>query len=365
MKEIAIGLMSGTSADGLSIAACSFAPSLKTIVYHTYDYPRPLGKKILSAAHLKVSEISRLNFELGHFYAARVLQFLKEFRLQKSAVTVIGSHGQTIYHGPKDHPANTFQIGEASFMAERTGIPVVCDFRVRDIAAGGSGAPLIPFFDQYFFGKGKPAALQNIGGIANVTYVGKNVRPIAFDNGPGNCFMDWAARKYSGEKKAYDRNGETAARGKIYFEIIQKMMRHPYFKARPPKSTGRELFSEAFLPHRLKKLNLNDLMATLTYFTAFSIHNSYQKFLNLKSISKVIVSGGGAFNSTLMSHLRELFMPIPVLSIQDFGIHPQAKEPAAFAFFAWQVIHGKTNHLPETTGAKHACLLGKIIPGKL
>ena len=351
--------MSGTSGDGVSLALAEFQDhQVKVIDYKTYPYPAALTQKILDGPRLSVPEISRLNIQLGNFFAIALAKFIPQ-KLKKS-IKVIGSHGQTVYHGPYDNPPNTLQIGEPSIIAERIGIPVVADFRMRDIAAGGSGAPLIPFFDDYFFANGKVCALQNIGGIGNVTVVGLK-KPIAFDTGPGNCLIDWAVRKVTKGREHCDRGGKLAALGLINRKAVKAMAEHPYFKRKPPKSTGRELFNENFIPNQLLTEKSEDLIATLTYFTAHSIYDSYQKFLP-KNISEIIVSGGGALNITLMRHLASLFRSSTVRSIQDFGIHVQAKEPAAFAFFALQAIEGKINHLPSGTGAKKAAILGKIIP---
>ncbi len=356
--------MSGTSGDGVSLVLCSFNKrQFKLHGYRTFPYPSALAKKILQGPSLRANEISQLNMRLGIFFADSVQKFLKKLRIAPFRIVVIGSHGQTIYHGPKDNPPNTLQIGEPSVIAERTGIPVVADFRMRDIAAGGEGAPLIPFFDRYFFGQGKPRALQNIGGIANVTLVGKGVPLIAFDTGPGNCLIDLAVQKKTKRRLNFDRSGKIARRGKINFKLVERMTNHSYFKTKPPKSTGRELFNDGFIPSELKKDKFENLIATLTYFTAHSIRESYRRFIK-QSASEIIVSGGGALNRTLMNHLSDLFRPIPVRSILEFGIPVQAKEPLAFAFFALQSLEDKINHAPEGTGAKRACILGKIIPGR-
>lgn len=362
MKKLALGLMSGTSGDGVSIAAATFRNrSFKLHRYETFAYPLSLSKKIIEGPYLRAGEISKLNIVLGEFFAKTILKFLKKSRLSRDQISVIGSHGQTIYHGPSDEPMNTLQIGEPSMIAERTGIPVVADFRMRDIAAGGEGAPLIPFFDEYFFGVARVRALQNIGGIANVTVVGPSKTPLAFDTGPGNCLIDWAVQKITRGRLRFDRSGKIAHRSAIDMKAVSEMADHPYFKKKPPKSTGRELFNENFIPKRLRKENSENLVATLTYFTAHSIRESYRKFIP-DPLSEIIISGGGALNHTLMSHLRTLFHPVPVRSIEDWGIPVQAKEPVAFAFFALRAIEGKINHHPDGTGAKHSTILGKIIP---
>ncbi len=363
MKKLAIGLMSGTSCDGLSIAYASFNKnSFNLLRYQTISFPKHLPHKIVNASKLTLPEISRLNVELGEFYGKSVKKFIKTNKINPKKIQVIGSHGQTIYHGPNDAPRNTFQIGEPSMIAELTGIPVVADFRMRDIAAGGEGAPLMPYFDEYFFGNGHIRALQNIGGIGNVSLVGSKSKHVAFDTGPGNCLIDWAIQKITKGSQQFDRNGQIASRGKIDIEATEKMLRHPYFKKTPPKSTGRELFNESFIPYSLLQSKPENLAATLTYFTALTIAESYKKFLP-KNLKEVIVSGGGALNSTLMRHLKKLLNPVVVKTLSDYGVHVQAKEPIAFAFFALQAIQGKINHSPAGTGARRACILGKLIPG--
>lgn len=356
--------MSGTSGDGVSLALCRFqGKSFRLLNYETFPYPKSLSDKIISGSALNAAEISRLNFILGEFFGNSVLKFLKNSKIHSGKIFVAGSHGQTIYHGPYEHPRNTLQIGEPSVIAEKTGIPVVADFRTRDIAAGGQGAPLIPFFDQYFFGTGPVRALQNIGGIANVTVTGKSIPPIAFDTGPGNCLIDWAVQKMTKNRLRFDLDGKIAESGAVDINAIREMARHPYFKKNPPKSTGRELFNARFIPTRLRDGCPKTLIATLTYFTAYTIHQSYERFIPFP-LSEIIVSGGGALNKTLMSFLSILSAPIPVRSIETYGIPTQAKEPVAFAFFALRAIEGKSNHLPRTTGAARSSILGKIIPGK-
>ncbi len=202
----------------------------------------------------------------------------------------------------------------------------------------------------------------NIGGIANVTFLKKGKTPVAFDNGPGNALMDLAMLKISGGKKTFDKNGQLARKGSIVPAVLKQLQKHRYFKKEPPKSTGRELFSSQFLPASLWSESPEDIMATLTYFTAWAIADSYFAFVPFE-LGEVLVSGGGALNSTLMEHLKNLLYPADVRSMEELQIPSQAKEPIAFAFLALRAFQGKTNHLPATTGAKHACILGKIIPG--
>lgn len=359
---MALGLMSGTSADGVSLALCDFYDRhFKLIGYKTFPYTKILRGEILKGKSLSAAELSRLNFSLGKFFADSALKFLKKSGCPASRIAVIGSHGQTLYHGPEDSPPNTLQIGEPSMLRELTGIPVVSDFRPRDIAAGGGGAPLISFFDQYFFGGGPVRAMQNIGGIANVTVVGKSIAPVAFDTGPGNCLIDSAIQKITKGKFYFDRGGKIAAKGTVNDKALRAMLAHPYFEKDPPKSTGREIFNEGFIPRYLWRAKPEDLISTLTYFTARAIYHSCRSFIRSR-IQEIIVSGGGALNVTLMRHLQDLFAPASVKSIGDWNIQVQAKEPMAFAFLAWRAIMGKINHLPQTTGARKAAILGKITP---
>lgn len=364
MKQLALGLMSGTSGDGVSLSLAEFqSRRFKLAAYQTFPYSKTLGKKILRGPRLTAAELSRLNMELGNFFAEKILKFLASEHIASSKVAVVGSHGQTIYHGPLDDPPNTFQIGEASVIAEQTGIAVVADFRMRDLAAGGEGAPLIPFFDDYFFGRGPVRLMQNIGGIANVSAVGRAAPQIGFDTGPGNCLIDLAVRQGTKGRLAFDAGGKMAARGVVHQKIVREMASHPYFTRRPPKSTGREFFNEKFFPAALRKIKFEDRIATLTFLTALTIAEAYRRFISV-SYSEVVVSGGGALNLTLMKHLADLLKPVPVVSIEKWNIPAQAKEPLAFSFFALEALKGKRNHLPRATGARRAAVLGKIIPGR-
>ena len=252
--KLALGIMSGTSGDGVSLALCSFqGKSFKILGHHTFPYPKLLANALPKVLEMQTSELSLLNTALGIYFATCAGKFLKKMRTPFSRVAVIGSHGHTVYHGPNDVLPNTFQIGEPSYLAEKTGIPVVADFRPRDIAAGGQGAPLVPFFDDYFYGGGKIRALQNIGGIGNATLVGRGVPTMAFDTGPGNCLIDLEVQRHTKGRLKFDRDGKMAARGLINMTALHQMIRHPYLHQKPPKSTGRELFNERFTNHYLKK----------------------------------------------------------------------------------------------------------------
>lgn len=352
--------MSGTSGDGVSIAAGRFDhDSFECLGYKTYPYSSAISKKLQEPSTLSIPEASELHFLLGKLFAQKSLEFLKTFHIPKKHLFGAGSHGHTFYHGPQDKFPNTLQLGEPSFLAEALNIPVVSDFRSKDMALGGEGAPLIPFFDQTFFGTSEPIALQNIGGISNVTYTGKKVPLIAFDNGPGNCLIDLAVQRFSKGKETYDRNGQSAAKGKILFSFVTTMLKHNYFSRKPPKSTGRELFNYSFIPPQLWKETKENVLATLTFFTAKTIVHSYHQFIPTPP-SRILVSGGGSKNKTLMNFLSDLFKPFPVFPFEVLGLDSQAKEPLAFAFFAWHALHKKVNHAPLTTGAKRASILGKV-----
>ena len=363
---LAIGLMSGTSCDGISAALVRFhGRTLRIIAEQTRPYPERIVRLLLRGPGLPARELSALNMELGEQFARAARALLRSARVSPRRVEVIGSHGHTVYHGPGDAVPSTLQIGEPAVIAQRTGIPVVADFRPRDIATGGEGAPLVPYFDQVFFGGGKVRALLNLGGIANVTVIGRAIRPTAFDTGPGNCLIDMAARRASRGRLRYDPHGHLARQGRIDHRAVERLWRHPYFRRNPPKSTGRERFNETLLRDvfgRRLAAAPDDVLATVTYFTAYSVDGSLRRFVPHR-LRELIVSGGGVHNRTLMHHLARLLAPVPVHSIERYGIPAQAKEPAAFAFFARCAIQGRVNHLPETTGASTACILGSITPG--
>jgi anhydro-N-acetylmuramic acid kinase len=347
---IAVGLMSGTSADGVSAAAIRVGPRLKLIAYRTFPYPRALRERVLGARELRTPELSALHAELGRFFAACAKKFIGRGR-----VDVIGSHGQTVWHEPGRH---TLQLGEAAHIAEATGIPTVCDFRAADLAAGGQGAPLVPYFDRFVFGV-RDAATLNLGGIANVTVLSKI--PIGFDTGPGNCLIDEAMRLAYG--RPFDPKGRLAATGQIDRKLLARFD-HPYFRKAPPKSTGRELFSREFLIDRCgRELGRRpaDVLATLTFLTARTVADSISRFVR-KPLQEVIVSGGGMFNRTLMRQLEWTLWPAVPRPITVYGLHPLAKEPAAFALLAIEALRRRAGNLPSVTGAKRAVVLGKILP---
>lgn len=360
-----IGLMSGTSADGVSIAFCNIDFSkrkIDVIAFKNYSYSKVLQKRIMEIRGSSIEELSLLNYELGKLWAKNLIKFLNEFKINPDKIDVIGSHGQTVYHNSK--LKNTFQIGEASFIAEAIKKTVVCDFRHQDIAAGGQGAPLVPFMDEFLFGNDKPVALQNIGGIGNISVVGKGVKTYGFDTGPGNSLMDWAVYLLSNGKLTYDRDGNWAKKGKIDKEKVFQLIKakNNFFLKKPPKSLDREEFGKEFLIRNFKLSYEKrfDILATLNYFTAYTIAFSIKKYVKEK-ITRLIVSGGGALNTVLLKNLSDLLQDIKVISIKDYGIHPLAKEPAAFALLASATIAGISNNCPSVTGSSGKRVLGKII----
>ncbi len=362
---LALGLMSGTSCDGVSAALVEFrGRRFRLLGYRTTAYAPPLTELLRRSREWTVAQAAQVNVLLGELFARSAVQLLRATRIDPRRVEAIGSHGHTVYHGPRDPIPCTLQLGDPSIIAERTGIPVVADFRQRDLAAGGEGAPLVPCFDQWMFGVGAPRALQNIGGIANVTVVGRGIRTAAFDTGPGNCLIDAIVQRLTRGKQPFDRHGAMAQRGRIDQAMIRRLWAHPYFRRPPPKSTGLELFNEEWLHTILGRRWTHgglDVLATVTYFTAHSIVESYRRFVPVR-LHEVIVSGGGALNRTLMGHLAVLLAPIPVCSIAAYGLHPQAKEPVAFALLALRAFRGRINHLPQTTGASGPRILGTLTP---
>jgi anhydro-N-acetylmuramic acid kinase len=347
--------MSGTSADGVSAAVVRVAGrAVRLAAYRTFPYPRALRGRVLAAREARAPELSALNAELGRFFARAARAILGRGRAD-----VIGSHGQTVWHEPARH---TLQLGEASAIAAETGVTTVCDFRPADIAAGGEGAPLVPYFDWALFG-GRPVVLLNVGGIANLTAVGRRLEDtIGFDTGPGNCLIDEAMRLAFG--KGYDAGGRVAASGRVDLRLLRRLD-HPFFRRRPPKSTGRELFGRAFLLDRLGRelrRRPRDVVATLTFFTARTIADAFSRFVR-RPVQEVVVSGGGVFNRTLMGHLDWMVWPAAARPIDVYGFHPLSKEPAAFALLAAEAVRGAAANVPASTGARRPAVLGKLVPG--
>jgi anhydro-N-acetylmuramic acid kinase len=369
-RRIVIGLLSGTSADGTDAALCEIAghgenTGLVARAFVTTSFPRPLRERIYRLAQADASELTDLDVMLGEAFADGARAVAAAAGVAMSDVDLIGSHGQTAVHHPRSagRLGATLQIGEAAVIAERTGCPVISDFRVRDVAAGGEGAPLVPLVDHLLFRKpDRRRALQNIGGIANVTLVSDRLEDlVAFDNGPGNMPLDTVARAASHGREAFDRDGARAARGDIDEGLLTELHRHPYLSQKLPKSTGRETFGRDFVYPLLTRYHNrhDDLLATLTRFSAEAIARSYREMLPAMP-DEVFVSGGGALNPTLMRHLAELLAPIPVATSTPLGVDPEAKEAIAFAVLANQTLFGAPGNIPAVTGATGPRVLGKI-----
>lgn len=358
-KTIALGLMSGTSCDGLTICAITAKP-FSIFAFKNYPYPAALQKKLLSAVTLRAPQLAQLHFELGKLYAQKTALFLKQTGLRPSQLMCAGMHGQTIYHGPQDKIPNTLQLAEPSFLATQLACPVVSNFREKDIALGGQGAPLIPFFDEVIFGKGAPKILLNLGGIANLSVVGKNIKTYGFDCGPANTLIDLACQKY--RHTPFDKNGAWAARGQADITRVKRLLAQPFFKQKPPKSLDKNTFGLAYLQKHFSDFGparFYDLLATLTYFTAAGVAQAIAQFVPAAQRKQILVCGGGAQNKTLLSQLHQL-TDLPVQSTLEMGMHPQAKEAAAFALMAVYAMQGKSNHCARATGAKYNTILGRI-----
>ncbi|MEK7383480.1 MAG: anhydro-N-acetylmuramic acid kinase [Elusimicrobiota bacterium] len=360
-KTLAIGLMSGTSADGVTAALVSVScDCVKVRRFKTYPYPPRLKQLVLNAPLLRAAGLSRLNFVLGESFARAALKIARGTK-----PSVIGSHGQTVWHGPSAVPPNTLQIAEPAVIAERTGLTTVADFRPRDMAAGGQGAPLVPAFDLFLYGRGPLRAVVNIGGIANVSLVGRGKLWSAFDTGPGNALMDEAVRRASQGRSELDRGGKLAARGVPDEKLLKRLLMNPYFKKSPPKSLDRANFGPALLDRyfpRLTRARLPSALATLAELTARSLRLAVLENAPQAPLAGVIVSGGGALNAHLMRRLRLLFSPIPVTSASAHGLPVMAKEAACFAWLAARALDGKPNSEPAATGARGVRILGKIVP---
>ncbi len=368
-----VGLMSGTSHDGVDAAVArikgSGADCKASLLYHGhYPYPRALRNRVAQAFDGPTGLVCGLNFELGGFFAGCALSAIAGAGLKPPEVDLIGSHGQTIYHRPPRGAkgGSTLQIGEGAVIARRTGIVTITDFRTADMAAGGQGAPLVPLADWILFHKaGKVLAIQNIGGIANVTLVPDRLEGVfGFDTGPGNSLIDEAANILSGGRLKLDKGGDLARSGKLIPELLRKLLINPYFKKKPPKSTGRELFGGGFVEEVVKdsrNKKKEDILCTLTHLTARSIHRAYLDFVFPSyRPDRIVLGGGGARNDFLVSLLKGLFEGIPVVMMDELGIPGQAREALSFAVLANETASGRAGSLPAVTGAEGGAILGKI-----
>jgi len=381
---IVAGVMSGTSVDGINVAVVRINPArtqsscdvrLKLLAHAEYPYPQNVRKFVLSAMNstrISVADLARLNFLLGELYAQAVLAAQKRFRIKAE---LVGCHGQTLYHQGEAAAflgrklAVTWQTGEASVIAARLGVPVVSDFRPADIAAGGKGAPLVPFLDFLLYRDARVGRVaQNIGGIANLTAIPPEVLPeqvIAFDTGPGNMVIDALTERLF--HRPYDRDGQIAAGGTVLDRVLADVLRAPFFRRKPPKTAGREEFGREFVREFVRHCgpaNAHDIVATATALTARSISDALRRFVldRRGGYRDFVVSGGGVRNATLMAMLANELRPLglQIRSSDEFGLPSEAKEAAAFALLAYQTWNRRPSNVPSATGAKRPAVLGKI-----
>ena len=371
---LGVGLMSGTSADGVDAALVRISrgdggrPTIRTVAALTVPYPAAFRARLLALPDVDALEVARLDVELGERLAGAVLRVLARAGVLARRVAFVASHGHTAAHVPaRGRGGATLQVGQPAVISERTGIRTVADFRPRDVAAGGEGAPLVPFVDRLLLARpGVVVACQNIGGIANVTGLGPKADDlVAFDTGPGNMAIDLAVAHATGGRRRYDAGGALAAAAKVDEGLLRELLAHPYLRRRPPKSTGREEFGAGFVRPLLARARTprarRDLVATLTAFTAVSIADAYRRFL--PPVAECVVSGGGAHNATLLRRLAAALPGTEVVSSAARGIAPDAQEAVAFALLGWAHLAGLPNTVPAATGARHAVIGGAVWPG--
>jgi anhydro-N-acetylmuramic acid kinase len=387
---IVAGVMSGTSADGINVALVRIADSrpsagrgkahgrnrIQLIGQSEYRYPPKVRAAVLeamNASRASVADLARLDSLLGVLYADAVLATQQRFRTK---LDLVGCHGQTFYHQAVPQRflgkqiSTTWQTGEAAWIAARVGVPVVSDFRPADMAAGGKGAPLVPYLDYLWFRDERVGRIaQNIGGIANLTAIAAGAgsdRVLAFDTGPGNMVIDAVTQRLF--KRAFDDEGRIAAAGKVIEPVLRRLLADPFFRAKPPKTAGREEFGRDFVREFLRLCGgarKQDVVATATALTARSIADAIDRFVLRKgegSFQELIVSGGGLKNATLVAMLRENLAPsgVVVRLSDEFGLPSEAKEAIAFAVLAYETWHRRPSNIPSATGARRPAILGKI-----
>ena len=374
---LAVGLMSGTSLDGVDVVLCDITgededTQVKQLKFKTYEIPEYLRDKIRKCCSrdlVPVELICSLNFELGQLFAESVKKLCKESSVNLEDIAFIASHGQTIFHIPKafsDYIPSTLQIGEAAIIANECRTTVISNFRVMDMAVGGEGAPLVPYSEYVLYAdENQAVALQNIGGIGNVTFLPKKgdfTKVIAFDTGPGNMMIDAAVQRLYGEK--FDKNGKYASKGKLIPLLAEELKKHPYFVLDIPKTTGREMFGEHYTYTLLEKYqdySKNDIIFTLTWFTAYSIAYHYKKyFIHHHNLDKCIIAGGGAYNECLINLIKRELPEIEILIQEDLGYSSEAKEAIAFVILGNQTYHMRPSNVPSATGARKSVILGQI-----
>ncbi|HKD69947.1 MAG TPA: anhydro-N-acetylmuramic acid kinase [Candidatus Binataceae bacterium] len=382
--HLAVGLMSGNSHDGVSAALVRIQERRRTPVellsFKTYPYDTRFRARLLAAGgpgRPGVAEISQLNFGLGRAFAGAALNLVRSAGVPIEELSFIGSHGHTFFHLPpraanRGAIPSTLQLGEPAVIAALTGVPVVADFRPMDVALGGEGAPLAPLIHLRLFGdRSLGRVVQNIGGIANCTYLPPGAQPdtpglIAFDTGPGNMVIDGVMARLSRGRERMDLDGRVAAQGAVSSRLLAEMLRHPYFARRCPKSTGREEFGDAFIDRlwsrsRALKLAPRDIAATATALTARTIADAVRRFvMPLGPLAELIVAGGGARNPTLMAMLARELPDLRVLRAAEAGVNGDALEAIAFAVLAYEMLNGRPGNIPSVTGARTPAVLGKL-----
>ncbi len=378
-----LGLLSGTSADGIDVALAQIdgaPPRLRARIenFLTLPFPPPVRRAILRAGEGRpapASEISRLNFLLGELFAEAALAACRRFRVPLAKIGLIGSHGQTIHH--QGRPARflgrpiaaTLQIGEPAVIAARTGVPTVADFRPADVACGGQGAPLVPFVDFLLYRHAERGRVAlNIGGIANLTVIPAGARErdvFAFDTGPGNMLIDALASRYSGGRRAFDVGARLAARGRPLRSVLSRLLAEAYFRRQPPKTAGREEYGRAYVARLLRMASgarAEDVLATATLLTPLSIVDALHRFVFPRArVDDLIVSGGGASNPLILAQLEAGLGRVRLRRAEEFGVPGDAKEAFAFAVLAYQTWHRRPANVPQATGARVPAILGKVV----
>lgn len=387
---LVLGLMSGTSADSIDVALVRISgssprggapPNLSSelLGHAAHAYPAKLRAEVLRIAEgaaTPAGKISQLNVRLGGLFGEAALAACRQFRISPRKVSLIGSHGQTIFHQGEPVPffgkptASTLQIGDPSTIANLTGITTVGDFRLADMALGGQGAPLVPYVDYLLYRHAKVGRVSlNLGGIGNITVLPPSCKPsqvLAFDTGPGNMLIDALVQRFTQSRLRYDKAARLATQGRAIPALLDDLMRDPYLRLAPPKSTGREYYGRDYVNRllalgRRHRARPNDLIRGVTLFTALSVADALHRFVLPKTeISQIIVSGGGAHNPLILAQLTALLPGIQIAPSSQFGVPEDAKEAYAFALLAYETFHRRPSNLPSATGARGCAILGKI-----
>ena len=381
-SRLVIGLMSGTSADGVDAALCRItghgtATKVEQLGFVFDPFDTRVREEILRLAggqEATAADFCRINFLLGRLYAETSLRLCRECGVEPKDIDLVGSHGQTLWHIPQPETylgqtfRSTLQLGECSVLTETFGCPVVGDFRVRDVAAGGLGAPLVPYSEYLIYrSETKCIALQNIGGIGNITCLPPACKPedvFAFDTGPGNMVMDAVYGAITHGEKRFDEGGAFAAKGQVHQPLLNLMMDDEYIRRQPPKTTGREYYGPAYVERimveaKAQRLTDEDLMATVTAFTAATIAYSVEHFFPVKP-DELIIGGGGSMNATLLKDIATALPACKVMTNEQLGYDSNAKEAVAFAVLANEAIFAGCNNMPSVTGATKGVVMGKI-----